>query len=88
MIIITNKNIPEQAVKQLKEYGKVLPFETKWITYSAISGHPDVFFCSSGNQLIIAPNTSVEFKKVLNENHVSYNEGQSEVGNKYPKNAV
>ncbi len=85
MIIIGNKNIPDQAFKQLGKYGKILPFETNGITYPAISDHPDVFFCSSGKQLIIASNTPEEFKRALTDNQVSYIEGHSEVGNKYPE---
>ncbi len=44
MKIIANSNIPNSAINKLNKYGEVLPFETTGITYSAISGHPDVFF--------------------------------------------
>ena len=87
MIIITNNNIPEHAFKQLEKYGRVLPFETSGITYPAIAGHPDVFFCSSGKHLIIAPNTPRKFKRALIDNRETYYEGQSEVGTNYPETA-
>lgn len=88
MLIISNKNIPEHAIKQLQKYGKVLPFETKGITYPAISGHPDVFLCFTDKRLIIAPNTPGAFRKLLIENNVIFVEGQSKVGNKYPETAT
>lgn len=88
MIIISNKNIPGQALEKLKDIGKVLTFETSDITYPAISCHPDVFLCMSDDKLIIAPNTPEIFKSELNQNNVQFVEGQSNVGSKYPKSAI
>lgn len=66
----------------------MLPFETKGITYPAISGHPDVFFCLTDKNLIIAPNTPEDFKKELTDSNVSYLEGQGNIGNNYPETAT
>lgn len=87
MIIISSKNLPEQALERLKEYGKVLTIESSGITYPAISCHPDVFLCLSDDQLIIAPNTPGAFKKLLIENNVRFLIGQSELGSIYPATA-
>lgn len=87
MIIISNKNIPEQALEQLKDYGKVLTFETSGLTYPAISCHPDVFLCLANDQIIIAPNTPGTFRKLLTENNVRFSIGHSEVGSNYPETA-
>lgn len=88
MIIISSKNIPEKAWEKLKDYGKVLTFETSGTTYPAISCHPDVFLCLSEDQLIIAPNTPGAFMKLLAENNVRFLTGQSEVGSNYPETAI
>jgi|FLOH01.1.fsa_nt_gi hypothetical protein len=88
MIIISNKNIPGQALKRLKDFGKVLTFETSDITYPAISCHPDVFICMSDDKLIIAPNTPEKFKLELNNNKVQFVEGQKNVGGKYPGSSI
>jgi len=88
MIIITNKNIPEAAISRLKNYGKVVHFETKGITYQAISGHPDVFFCLLEKQIIIAPNTPIEIKNELTNYNMPFIEGQGDVGNSYPETAI
>ena len=85
--IISNINIPQQAINALESYGKILPFETNEITYPAISNHPDVFMCHYDEKTIIAPNTPSDFKKALNINNILFTEGQSAVGNSYPKTA-
>ena len=88
MKIIANSNIPNSAINKLNKYGEVLPLETTGITYSAISGHPDVFFCLTDNQLIVAPNTPKYFKEKLHSNNVLCVEGQVDVGNSYPETAT
>jgi len=88
MKVIANSSIPISALNKLREYGNVLPFETTEITYPAISGHPDIFFCLTDKHLVIAPNTPTKFKKKLNDNNISYIEGQKNVGNCYPDTAM
>ncbi len=87
MIIIADRSIPGVTLSNLKKYGEVLAFDTKGITYPAISGHPDVFFCITNNLLIIAPNTPAKFKRLLTNNKLSYVEGHGNVGNSYPETA-
>ncbi|MCD4790706.1 MAG: hypothetical protein K8R37_11960 [Bacteroidales bacterium] len=87
MLIITDNRIPEQAKESLSRYGEVVRFETKGITYQAISGHPDIFFCRAGSQLIIAPNLPEHYKKVLTQNSISFVEGELPTGYKYPESA-
>ncbi len=87
MKIISSKNIPKEAQKRLESFGNVLYFETKGITYSAISGHPDVFMCLINNELVIAPNTPNEFKDLLNNSNIKFTEGGGIVGNNYPETA-
>ena len=88
MKIIVNKNIPQKALTKLESYGFVLPFETKGISYPAISNHPDVFMCMVDNQLIIAPNTPDEYKKLLLKNNVKFIEGDNAIGANYPNTAM
>jgi len=87
MKIIYNKNIPKEAQKRLERFGNVLYFETKGITYPAISNHPDVFMCLIVNELIIAPNTPNEFKNLFTNNNIKFTEGGKIIGNNYPKTA-
>jgi len=86
LIIIDNK-LPEPAKEKLSSFGEVIEFSTIGITYEAISGHPDVFFCKTDNKLIIAPNTPQHYKNVFRKKNISFIEGKKEIGKKYPATA-
>jgi hypothetical protein len=55
MIIVDNKITPV-AKRRLSSFGELVELKTDGITYPAISGHPDIFFCQSADNLIVAPN--------------------------------
>ncbi len=84
MLIIVDKKIPEKAKHKLKKFGELVEFETKGITYEAISGHPDIFFCQIAEQLVVAPNIPQEYFDLLDEKGIRYIKGEQEVGDKYP----
>ena len=88
MLIIVDKRAPKLALEKLEEYGELLLFESSDSTYSAISGHPDIFFCQlPDNSLIVAPNAPKEFLKVLKNRNLPFKFGKNRVGEKYPKSA-
>ena len=88
MLIVIDKRIPLQAKLKLKTFGELLELETIGITYDAISGHPDIFFCQTpDNILIVAPNLPECYFKILSNNNISFIIGEKEVGNKYPSTA-
>ena len=87
MLIIADKKIPEQAKTNLQKYGDLFLLETKGITAESISGHPDIFFCKTPNQWIIAPNLPEKYKELLSLNLIPYKEGKTNVGEKYPEAA-
>ena len=67
MKIIVSNAIPEKAKKILSDYGELIEFTTKNITYSSISNHPDIFFCKVKDCLIVAPNTPNHYFKLFNK---------------------
>jgi len=87
MLILADKRIPVEAQKSLDRYGQVIPFSTEGITYPAISGHPDIFFCQVNGQLIVAPNLPEKYKTILADKGISFLEGESLVGEKHPDTA-
>lgn len=87
MLIIIDKKMPAIAKKRLAKYGNIMELGTNGITYEAISGHPDIFFCKTRKNTLIAPNLPTSYKKILNENRISYVEGYAKVGMKYPFSA-
>ena len=87
MLIIIDKRIPEKAKENLSKYGEIIEFSTTGITYEAISGHPDVFFCKTDKTLIIAANLPQHYKNILKNNNISFIEGMKKTGQKYPATA-
>jgi len=87
MLIIANKKIPEEAKNSLQKYGELDMLETSGITEDSISGHPDLFFCKANNKLILAPNLPESYKDILETKNISFIEGKSNVGIKYPEAA-
>jgi len=87
MLILADKKIPLQAAEKLKEFGEVHLFATKGITYDAISGHPDIFFCEVNNRLVVAPNLPAEYTALLERNNIPFSRGEQPVGSKYPDSA-
>jgi hypothetical protein len=87
MLILADKKIPGEAAANLASHGVVHLFETGGITYGAVSGHPDVFFCRVNGSLVAAPNVPEHTRKILRENGVPFVEGETPVGAKYPATA-
>jgi len=87
MLILCDSKMPEEAKSKLSAYGEVVEFATEGITYKAISGHPDIFFCPSPAGLVVAPNLPEKYFKILKQKGVKYMTGLSPVGQKYPESA-
>ncbi len=87
MLILCDSKMPATAKARLAEYGEIVEFATRGITYDAISGHPDIFFCPTPVGLIVAPNLSEKYYSVLKKHAINYTVGQMPVGVKYPDSA-
>jgi len=87
MLIIVDYKISDEAKAKLTAYGQLLELRTEGITYPAISGHPDIFFCQSPDKLIVAPNLPKPYFDKLEEHHVDYITGEFPVGPEYPASA-
>lgn len=87
MLIIVDKRIPEPAKLNLQKYGHLLEFETRGITYEAISGHPDIFFTQIGRRLVVAANLPDHYLKILRNYNVVVELGQRCVEMTYPGSA-
>jgi hypothetical protein len=88
MLIIVDNKIPEQAKNTLKEYGNLMELQSSGITYEAISGHPDIFFHSIGNTLVVAPNTPNQYVNILKRKSVNITMGEQGTGQKYPASSA
>jgi hypothetical protein len=79
--------MPEAAKERLAAFGDVVGFATEGITYEAISGHPDIFFCPTPAGLIMAPNLPEEYFRILDQNSIHYFKGSLPIGKEYPETA-
>jgi hypothetical protein len=87
MLIIADRKIPDKAAARLSDYGEIHFFESRDITYDAISGHPDVFLCQVNDTLVAAPNIPDRTMKELQERGIHLAVGESPVGARYPETA-
>jgi len=87
MLILLDRKMPEAAKEKLAAYGEIEEFATEGITYKAISGHPDIFFCPTPAGLIVAPNLPQKYFSILDQNHIPYLKGSLPVGKEYPETA-
>lgn len=87
MLILCDSKMPTAAKAGLASYGEVVEFATEGITYDAISGHPDIFFCKTPGGLVVAPNLPEQYFSILDQNAITYTIGSLPVGKKYPLSA-
>ena len=87
MLIIVDNKISLKAKEKLSAYGELLELKTEGITYQAISGHPDIFFCQSPDKLIVAPNLPKQHFDMLNNHRIDFIIGEFPVGPEYPSSA-
>ena len=85
MKILVSSDIPQEAKKSLSDYGGIIEFSTKGITYDSIASHPDVFFCKTENQLIVAPNVPNKYFDIFKKENISFIIGENLVGEEFPK---
>lgn len=83
-IVIANKNIPDKALNRLKKQGKVILLETKGITYPAVSGHPDIFFCRVEETIVVSPNLPETIINQLKTLKLSFVYAETPTGSAYP----
>lgn len=87
MLIIVDQKISSGAKKTLSSCGELMELQTEGITYPAISGHPDIFFCHGPGKLIVAPNLPERYFGQLNEHKIDFLKGKLPVGPVYPFSA-
>ncbi len=80
--------MPPVAQEKLGKFGKLIRIATTGITYPAISGHPDIFFCSTPGGLVIAPDVFEHYQHTFKNAATPLIKGNSKVGKKYPQSAT
>ncbi len=87
-MFIVDKKIPDDAKKRLRDFGDVIELETSGITYDAISGHPDIFFCRVPGGVVVAPGIPDEILNKTESFGVNMIPGSEKPGSAYPNTAI
>ncbi len=84
---IIDKKMPEDAKIRLRLEFSLIELSTQQITYDAISGHPDIFFCQVEDKIIFAKNLPADIRSLIpQKSSTQFIEGEKDVGLKYPEN--
>lgn len=87
MLIIADKKLPQESKISLSNFGELIELSTSDITYDAISGHPDIFFCKTNNAQIVPPNLPNNYLRILEKKKIPFVLGNENVKSKYPSTA-
>jgi hypothetical protein len=87
MLIIADERMPMQAKARLEDFGDIIWLSSKEITYDAISGHPDIFFCNTPGGLVYAPNTPFTVVQKIAARAINLIKGNFPLGSLYPATA-
>ena len=86
-LILCDKRLPSPAKVSLTDFGEVIELTTENITYTAISGHPDVFCCPIGKSIVVSPALPKEYTEIFTINAIQWIYGAKPNGLTYPDSA-
>jgi hypothetical protein len=87
-LILCDERLPSPAKIFLGEFGELIEFYAENITYSAISGHPDVFCCPVGDSLVVSPALPTKYTEIFNANTIKWVYGVKPNTFTYPDSAI
>jgi MoaA/NifB/PqqE/SkfB family radical SAM enzyme len=85
--ILCDKRIPLPAKNSLKKLGECHFIQTEGLVYKSISGHPDIFLCHDGRQVVLAPALLPALEPGLTAAGFNVVPGQQNPGKSYPETA-
>jgi len=86
-LILCDARLPYPVKFKLSVYGEVIEIQTDDLTYSAISGHPDVFCCQVGDVLVVSPTLPEKYTSKFTEKGIKWIYGSKPTGMTYPESA-
>lgn len=88
MIIIADARIPQEAARQLRQLGELILLPPFKVTYAAIAGHPDIYFCHTPKGLVYDPKLPGGLLEKLHNTNTPLIAGTKSVGPQYPQTAL
>lgn len=87
-MIICDKRLPDAIREQLSTLDFLMELNTEGITYTAISGHPDVFCCQVGDIIVLSPTLPQHYYDILTKQKVKWKSGTHVNTSTYPGSAI
>ena len=87
-LILCDERLPSPAKIFLGEFGELIEIYTENITYTAVSGHPDVFCCPVGDVIVVSPALPAEFTDIFNTHGINWIHGRNPNAFNYPESAI
>jgi hypothetical protein len=87
-MIICDKRLPSIIRQQLSALDYLIELNTDCITYPAISGHPDIFFCKVGDIVVVSPTLPRQYCDLLIQRNVICKFGTHLNTSTYPGSAI
>jgi hypothetical protein len=87
MLALIDGRVSKEVKETLSRYCEFIEFRTHGITYEAVAGHPDLFFCKLGDTLVTAANLPAFYQGILKDRGIGFLSGTLSVGDRYPESA-
>lgn len=87
-MIICDKRLPYPARQRLSTLDFLIELSTKYITYPAISGHPDIFCCKVDDVVVVSPALPKQYCDLLKQQNVVWKFGTQPNTSTYPASAI
>ncbi|MDD4847888.1 MAG: hypothetical protein PHR53_03870 [Bacteroidales bacterium] len=85
--ILADSRMPNEAKMELEKTGNVLWIQEEQKVYSAISCHPDIYFCQVHQTMIAAKNAPQNIVETMMKNGCNIELGHLNIGHQYPETA-
>lgn len=86
-LIIADKRIPLPAKNALRNMGELILLEESFSLYKSIAGHPDIFICPAGDQIIVSPDLAEGIILKFESYGYKVIRGSKPPGKTYPESA-
>lgn len=87
-MILCDKRLPYPAKAKLADFDTLIEICTEKITYTAISGHPDIFCCPVGDAIVVSPALPSKYTDIFTDNGINWEYGIKPNTFNYPESAI
>ena len=86
-MILCDKRLPYPAKVKLADFDALIEICTENITYTAISGHPDIFCCPVEDVIVVSPALPSNYTDIFSSHNINWVYGLKPNAFNYPESA-